>query len=167
MKYVIPAVVLTTVLFATIKKISVYDGFVEGVKESVKLTLSVLPYLCAIFIMCEIFYESGLSAKATEWLEKPFSLIGIPKEIIELVLIRPLSGSGSLVLTERILTEYGVDSYVARCASVVSGCSDTVFYIVACYLSQSKEKKARGAIPIALFANFCGNVFACFICRFL
>ena len=167
MKYFIPAVLLLTIIISAIKKVSVYDGFINGAKEALKLSVSVLPYLIGVFIMCEIFYKSGLSEKVCDLLEKPFSIIGIPKEVIELVLIRPLSGSGSLVLTERIFAEQGVDTYAARCASVISGCSDTVFYIAAIYLSRIKDKKTYGAIPIALIANFVGGVFACFICRVL
>ena len=167
MIYIIPVVLLLTVVFATIKKSSVYDGFIEGAKEAVNLVLSVLPYLIGIFIMCEVFFQSGLSGRVCDLLEKPFSMIGIPREVIELVLIRPLSGSGSLVLTEKIFSEHGVDGYAARCASVISGCSDTVFYIVAVYLSKSKDKKSHGAILIALFSNFIGGVFACFLCKIL
>ena len=167
MKYFIPAVLLLTIVVSALKRVSVYDGFIAGAKESIKLTVSILPYLIGIFVMCEIFYRSGLSDKVCALLEKPFAAIGIPKEVIELVLIRPLSGSGSLILTERIFSEHGVDTYAARCASVISGCSDTVFYIAAIYLSKSKDKKTYGAVPIALIANFFGGVFACFICRVL
>lgn len=167
MKYFIPVVILLSVIVAAIKKISVYDSFIVGVKEAVKLTLSVLPYLIGIFVMCEIFSASGLSDKLVSILEKPFSFLGIPREMIELVLIRPLSGSGSIVYMEKIFSEHGVDSYVSRCASVISGCSDTVFYITGVYLSKSKDKRTYGAIPIALFSNLCGNVFACMICKIL
>lgn len=167
MKYVIPAVILLSIVVAAIKKISVYDSFVTGVKEAIQLTLSVLPYLIGIFVMCEIFSASGLSDRLVSLLEKPFSVLGISKELIELVLIKPISGSGSIVLTEKIFVEHGVDSYTARCASVISGCSDTVFYIVAVYLSKAKDKRTHGAIPIALFSNLCGNIFACMICKIL
>ena len=167
MIYVIPAILLLTVVFATIKKTSVYDGFITGAKEAISLTLIVLPYLIGIFVMCEIFYQSGLSERLCALLEKPFSFLGIPREVIELVLIRPLSGSGSLVLTEKIFSEHGADAYVSRCASVISGCSDTVFYIVAVYLSKAKDKKSHGAIPIAIFSNFIGGIFACFLCKIL
>ncbi len=167
MKYVVPVIILVSVVVAALKKISVYDCFIEGAREAVKLTLSVLPYLIGIFVMVEVFSVSGLNQKLCSLLEKPFSFAGIPKEVIEIVLLRPLSGSGSIVLTEKIFSDYGVDSYPARCASVVAGCSDTVFYIVSVYLSQANDKRSYGAIPIALFANFIGNVFACFLCRFL
>lgn len=167
MKYLIPIILIVTILFAAVKKISVYDGFIVGAKEAVKLTLSILPYLIGVFVMVELFSVSGLSEKICLILEKPFSFLGIPKEVIEPVLLRPLSGSGSLVLTEKIFNEYGVDSYIARCAAVISGCSDTVFYIVAVYLSHSEDKRSHGAVPIALFANLCGSIFACFICRIL
>ena len=167
MNYLIPLILLATLLAAAIKKIPVYDGFITGAKEALRLTVSVLPYLICIFVMCEVFYQSGLSIKVCDLLEKPFSYLGIPREVIELVLIRPLSGSGSLVLTEKIFARYGVDGYAARCASVISGCSDTVFYIAAIYLTNVKDKRTYGAVPIALIANFFGGIVACLLCRIL
>ena len=96
-----------------------------------------------------------------------FRLIGIPKELTELIIIRPLSGSGSLALLEELYQTYGVDSYVSRCASVIIGSSETVFYIAAVYFSTTKVKKLRSAIPIALIATFIGTIFACLFCRLM
>ncbi len=167
MNYLVPVILLLSVLFAALKKISVYDSFVEGAKEAVRLTLSVLPYLVGIFVMTELFSVSGLAKQLSFCLEPLFSVLGIPSELIELIILRPLSGSGSLVVTEKIFAEYGVDSYVGRCASVLCGSSDTVFYIVSVYLSKSENKKSGAAVPIALFSTFSGTILSCFLCRYL
>lgn len=167
MNYVVPVIILLTVGAAVIKKISVFDSFVEGGKEAAKLIISLLPFLTSIFLLIEVFEASGLNVYISKYLGYVFGVFGIPEELSELVIIRPLSGSGSLCVLEDIFAKYGADSYVGRCASAVSGASDTVFYIVAVYLSGSEDKRAPLAIPIALAASFIGVVAACFFCRFL
>ncbi len=167
MNYVVPVIILLTVGAAVIKKISVFDSFVEGGKEAAKLIISLLPFLTSIFLLIEVFEASGLNVYISKYLGYVCGVFGIPEELSELVIIRPLSGSGSLCVLEDIFAKYGADSYVGRCASAVSGASDTVFYIVAVYLSGSEDKRAPLAIPIALAASFIGVVAACFFCRFL
>lgn len=167
MNYVVPVVLLVSFIVAVIKKISVYDGFVEGGKEAARLIVTLLPYYVGIFILLEVFEASGLNVYVSKYLGFLFSIFGIPNELSELVIIRPLSGSGSMGMLENILTVYGADSYVGRCASVIAGASDTVFYIAAVYLSECKEKTAKFAVPISLISVFIGNVLACFFCRFI
>lgn len=166
MNYVIPAILLLSFLIAVIKKIPLYDGFIQGAKESARLILSLLPYYVSIFVLLEVFEVSGINTYISKYLGFIFSLFGIPKEISELVILRPLSGSGSLGVLEKILSEYGADSYIGRCASVVAGAGETVFYIFGVYLSGCKEKRAPLALPISLFSSFVGVIAACFFCRF-
>jgi spore maturation protein B len=154
-------------VYAAIKKIRIYDGFIEGVKDALKLVYSIFPYLAAIFIMVGLFRMSGLSAFLTKILEKPLAFFGIPSELTELILLRPFSGNGSLLILEDIYAKYTADSYIARAAGVIVGSSDTAFYIAAVYFAESKIVKLRYAVPAALFANFIGCVTACFICRFI
>lgn len=167
MKYVIPAVILITIVIAAFKKVSVYDSFIYGARESFSLIISLLPYLAGIFMLMEVFRESGLSEKISNILAIPFSYFGIPKELTELLILRPLSGSGSLAVVERIFNEYGVDSYVSRCASVIMASNDTVLYISAVYLSTSKDKKCLPAIVISLISSFVGAICACLICKIM
>lgn len=167
MIYVIPAVILLTVAAACLKRKSVYDSFIAGTKESWELIISLLPYLAAVFMLIEIFRVSGVSQKISDVLAIPLSWLGIPKELCELLILRPLSGSGSLAVVEKIFADYGVDSYVARCASVIMAANDTVLYITAVYLSTSKHKSSGAAIPISLFTSLLGAVTACLLCRIM
>lgn len=167
MKYVVPAVILFTIVFAVLKKVSVYDGFVDGIKESLSLVVSLLPYLASIFMLLEVFKVSGLSRKLSEFLSVPLSFLGVPKELCELLILRPLSGSGSLAVVEKIFAEHGVDSYVARCASVIMASNDTILYIAAVYLGTSKDKSAGPAIPIALAVTVFGAVISCLLCKIM
>lgn len=167
MIYIIPVVLLATFIVATIKKVKIYDSFIVGIKDSLTLVISLLPYLASIFMLIEIFRVSGLSVKLTNFLAVPFSYLGIPKELIELLILRPLSGTGSLALVETIYKSYGVDSYVARCASVIMASNDTILYVVAVYFSASKDKKSGSAIIISVIASFMGAILTCFLCRFM
>ncbi len=167
MNYFIPAVIILTLIVSAIKKVDVYAGFIEGAKEALGLIIGLLPYFIAIFLLIEVFEISGLNEYLSKILVVPLSYLGIPKEVIPLIIIRPISGSGSLGVLENIMVKYGADSYVGRCASVISGCNDTVFFIVGVYTSSCKDKKTLGATIIALIASFVGVIIGCFICRFL
>lgn len=167
MNRLVPCIIIATLIFAIVKKVSVYDCFVVGGKEAARLILSLLPFLASVFLLVEIFQASGLNDYVSKYLGYVLSVFGIPKELSELIVIRPLSGSGSLAVLENILSLYGADSYVGRCASVISGSSDTVFYVVAVYLSASNDKRAPKAILISLAASFCGVVAACLLCKFM
>ncbi|MBR1747797.1 MAG: hypothetical protein IJ735_06280 [Clostridia bacterium] len=167
MNYVVPVVILLTLLFSVIKKVRVYDGFLTGLKESFSLVLSLLPYYATVFMLLEVFRLSGLNKTISDILAVPLSYIGIPKELCELLILRPLSGSGSMVAAEKIFVEYGVDSYVARCAAVVMSANDTVLYISAVYVSKCADKKTGAAIPISIFSSMVGTIVACLICRVL
>lgn len=166
-KYFIPVLFLIIFVFAIIKKVKPYDAFTLGAKSAIPFAVSVFPYLVSIFVLTELFEVSGISNTVANFLSPLFKLVGIPKELTKLVLIKPFSGSGSLALLSEIFTEYGVDSYLSRCASVIYGSSETVFYVAAVYFAGAKTKKLFTPIIISLFASFCSCVFACFICLIL
>ncbi|HIU21308.1 MAG TPA: spore maturation protein [Candidatus Limadaptatus stercorigallinarum] len=163
--YLLPVILIGNLVYAIIKKVNVYDCFLDGAKESLSLVKSIFPYVAVIFICIELFRASGLSAIVSGWLSYPLRFLGIPPEITELVLLVPLSGNGTIALLESIITEYGVDSYIARCAAAIAGASETIFYVSAVYFSKCKVKRLRYAIPVSLFGSFCGMVIACALCR--
>ncbi len=164
---IVPFILLTTFIISLVKKINIYDNFIEGIKESFSLCINLLPYLMSVFMLIALLQASGISGILSKVLATPLEWFGIPKELCELMILRPISGSGSLGATEVIFQNYGVDSYISRCASVVMGCNDTIFYIVAVYFATSEDKSTGLAIPISIFASFIGAVFGCYICRFL
>nr|MBO4518236.1 spore maturation protein [Clostridia bacterium] len=102
-----------------------------------------------------------------DFLAPVFGFLGIPKELTKLVLIKPFSGSGSLATLSEIFKQYGAESYLARCACVIYGSSETVFYVASVYFANAKTKNLIKPIVISLFASFCSCVFACFICKFM
>lgn len=167
MALIIPVIFIFVFVFAAIKKVNVYDTFTEGIQEAFKFTISLLPCLAAIFMMCGLFEASGLSDMLTKLLSPVFGFLGIPPELTKLVLIKPFSGSGSLAYLNEIIAANGADSYVARCACVCFGSSETVFYISAVYFAGLKVKKLAAPIACVLAATLISTVIACLLCRIM
>ncbi len=167
MKYFIPILFLIIFIIAIVKKVKPYDAFTEGAKSAIPFAVSIFPYLVSIFVLTELFDASGLSDAVTKILSPIFNAVGIPTELTKLVLIKPFSGNGSLAVLTEIYQTYGVDSYLSRCASVIYGSSETVFYVAAVYFAGAKTKNLTKPILISLIASFCSSIFACFICLVL
>ena len=161
MALIIPFVFIAVFGFAIFKKVKIYDEFSKGVGEAVKFTLSLIPCLAAIFMMCAVFEASAL----TKFLSPVFGFLGIPPELTKLVLIKPFSGSGSIAYLNEIIAEHGADSYIARCACVCFGSSETVFYISAVYFAGVKVKKLAMPIAAVLIATLVSTVVACLLCK--
>ncbi len=162
--YVIPILIIGVIIYCVIKKVNAYDTFVSGAKKSLSLTVSIFPFIIAIFVLIEVYKASGVSAFLVSILEKPFAFIGVPKQLVELTLLRPFSGSGSLALLSEIYANYGVDSYIGRSASAIMGSSETVFYVSAVYFSKTRVEKLGYAIPISLVCSLFGAICACMFC---
>lgn len=167
MKYFIPILFLIIFVYSIFKKVKPYETFTEGAKSAIPFTVGIFPYLVSIFIMCELFEVSGISAILTRVLSPFFNFLGIPNELTKLVLIKPFSGSGSLAVLTEIFNTYGVDSYLSRSACVIYGSSETIFYVASVYFAGAKTKNLTKPILISLFANFVSCVFACFICKII
>ena len=163
----IPCIFLFSFVYAAIRKVKIYDSFTEGVKGAIPLVLSLFPYIASVIMLSKLLEVSGLGAKLNEWIAPLFSFVGIPEEIAPLVFVKPLSGSGSIATLGEILTTYGTDSYIGRCACVAYGTSDTLFYIGAVYFAGLKRKKLTTALVISLSAFFLAVIFSCFLCKFL
>ena len=165
MALIIPIIFIAVFIFAAVKKVNIYESFTEGIEEAFRFTVSLLPCLAAVFMMCELFEVSGLSDMLTRWLSPVFGFLGIPPELTKLVLIKPFSGSGSLAYLNEIIETYGADSYIARCACVCFGSSETVFYISAVYFAGLKVKKLAVPIICVLISTLVSTILACLICR--
>lgn len=165
--YIIPIIFISVLLVSFFKKKDAYSAFTTGAASAIDLMVSVFPYLLTIMMAVEVFRASGVSAMLAEAVSPVMRAVGIPKELTELMLVRPLSGAGALGVLENVFTTYGADTYIGRCASVIYGSSETVFYIATIYFSKSNIKKLGYAIPVALVATFIGCVLGCFLCRFV
>ena len=165
--YLLPALILFVFVYAKIKKINVYNSFINGAKQSLGVVVSIFPFLVTIMIMVQLIKISGLASLVANFISPVFNLMGIPSELCELVLLKHFSGNGSLAILNDIFATYGVDSYIGRCASVIVGSCDTVFYVTTLYCSQVKVKRLFYAVPVALLATLLGTVLSCLLCRFM
>lgn len=164
---VIALLIAFVMFFALIKGVDAYSSFVKGAKGALPLMVGLLPYIIAMFVAVELFRNSGLSGYLCHFLSPLFKVIGIPPEVCELTLIRPFSSNAGYVLLRGIYTTYGVDSYIGKCASVIMGSSDTIFYVSSIYFASTSVKKTMLTIPIALVCNVACCILACFCCRFI
>lgn len=163
----LPTLIACVLMYSLIKKVDAYSSFVKGSKEAIPLIVSLLPYIIAMFIAIELFRSSGLSGVLCKLISPLFKILGIPAEVSELTIIRPFSSNAAYVLLKQIFVDYGADSYIGKCASVIMGSSDTIFYVSSIYFASTKVKKTLLTIPIALICNVIGAFLACFLCRFI
>lgn len=163
--YIVPIFIVLVLLYASYKNLNTYNIFVKGAKGAIELVVSIFPYIVAIMVSVALMRISGLTDLITKWLSPVFLALGIPPEVSELVLLRPFTGSGSFALLNDIFTAYGPDSYISRCACVIMGSSETVFYVATVYFSQTKVKKLLYAIPCALIASLVAAIVSCLLCR--
>lgn len=163
----IPAVVLLIVVTAYIKGVPVFDTFVEGAKEGARTAFDILPVMVGILAGVAVLNGSGLIDMLTGLLQKPAEAIGIPREILPLLLIRPFSGSASLGLFIDQLAKVGPDTFLGRALSTVMGSSETVLYTLAVYFGAANVKNTRHAVAASLISSYAGMLAAIFICRII
>lgn len=165
--YILPILFLLLFIYCIYKRLNTYDNFVKGAKGAIKLVVDIFPFIASIMIAVALLRVSGITSWLTQILSPIFNALGVPSELTELVLLRPFTGSGSYALLEDVLVTYGADSYISRCACVIMGCSETIFYVATVYFSQTKVKKLLYAIPVALFCSIVGTILACLLCRIM
>lgn len=159
----VPAAVVFILAFGAAKKVSVYDSFVLGAKDGIKNTFSVIPPLVGLMVAIYALRASGAVELAANALSPVLSVIKMPKEVLPLALLRPVSGSGSMAVVSDIFKNFGCDSYIGRCASVMMGSTETTFYTLAVYFGAVKIKNTRYTAKAALLADFFGMLAAVFV----
>lgn len=162
---IIPVIMSIILLHGYIKGVSLYDTFVEGAKEGFKAALRIMPYLIAIFIAIGIFKRSGAMNILVEFINPFAKLVGVPKEVIPLALMRPISGSGALAVVKEVIAEYGPDSFIGRVASTMMGSAETIFYTMAVYFGVVGIKDSRHTLPAALISHIAAVISSVFICN--
>ncbi len=166
-KSIIGIIVLFIIGYGMIKGGKVYDWFIEGAKEGLKVCLNIFPYLLAMIIAVEIFKGANLLDGLNNLLAPVVKLIGLPKELLPLVLIKPLSGSGAVGIFTDIVQTYGPDTYIGLLASVIMGTTETIFYTVTVYFGAVKVKKVRHTVWAAVMADLVAIIAAIFIVNLL
>ena len=165
--YAVPVILILIPLYGLMKKLPVYELFVEGAAEGVQMVLQILPYLLAMLVAISVFRASGAFNAIAACLAPLTELLGVPSEVLPLALMRPLSGSGALALTADVLKSAGPDSFTGLLASVMQGSTDTTFYILAVYFGSVGIRKYRYSLTVGLSADMVSFVSSFLICRLL
>lgn len=150
------AVVLTIFLHGLLSGADVFDAFLTGAREGAETAVKILPALVALITAVGVLRASGLLDLLTGALAPLFTSLGLPREVIPLALLRPVSGSGAMVIFTDILEKCGPDSFAGRVASVMQGSTETTFYTVAVYYGAVSIHRTRHTVPSALTADVTG-----------
>jgi len=161
----IPAMISIILIHGYFKGVDLYDSFVEGAKDGFKTAIKIMPYLIAIFIAIGIFKRSGAMNIMVELFNPIGKLMGIPKEVLPLIIMRPISGSGSLAVVQDIVTTYGPDTFIGRVASTMMGSAETVFYTMAVYFGAVGIKDSRYTLLAALISHLASVIASVVVCN--
>ena len=163
----IPLIVLMFVIYGAIKKVKLYEVFVEGAKEGFQVAVKIIPFLVAMLVAIGIFRAGGGMDLLVKILKPVTDLIGMPAEVMPMALMRPLSGSGSIGLMSDLMTKFGPDSFIGVLSSTILGSTETTFYVIAVYFGAVNIKKIRHSLAAGLIADVAGILGALFIVRLL
>lgn len=162
---IIPIIILLIVFYGMIKKVKVYETFVEGAKEGIGICFRIFPYLLAILIAIKLLRESSMLDYIINILKPVVAIFGIPSEIMPLIMIKPLSGSGALGIFTETIKQYGVDSRVGIIAAIIMGSTETIFYTLTVYYGSVGIKKIRHTLWAAIMADITAIIVAVTLVR--
>ena len=164
---VIPIVICAVLVCVYIKKVDIMKEFTIGAAEGLKTAKNLVPTLVLFMTAIGMFRASGALDTLTSILSKPASLLGIPRETLPLMLLKPFSGSGSFAVIEDIFKNYGADSFIGRVASVVAGSTETTFYTIAVYFGAVNISSTRHTAISAVAADITGFILSAFFVRLM
>lgn len=166
-KAIIPIIIGAVVIYGVNKKVKVYECFVEGAKDGINICVKIFPYLLAMLLAVNCFRASGAMEYVINLIKPVVKVVGIPPEIVPLVFIKPLSGSGAIGVYTDIVKQFGPDSYVGTAASIIMGSTETIFYTLTVYFGAVGIKKIRHSLWVALLVDFCAVIVAVNVAKFI
>ncbi|MEA3450760.1 MAG: nucleoside recognition domain-containing protein [Bacteroidota bacterium] len=159
-------IIMAFIVAGVIKKVNVYESFIEGAKEGFKIAIKIIPYLIGILIAIGVFRASGAMGYIILGVQSGFELVNINTDFVDALptaFMKPLSGSGARGMMIDAIKTFGPDSFVGRLVSTIQGSTDTTFYILAVYFGSVGIKKTRYAVSAGLIADLAGIIAAIFI----
>jgi spore maturation protein B len=165
--WAVPVLLVGIPLIGLIRKVKVYDVFIDGAKEGFDVGVRIIPFLVGILVAIGMFRASGAMDMLTEGLRPVLSLVNFPPEVFPLAVLRTLTGSGSLALTTDLIKTNGPDSVLGRMAATMYGSSETTFYVLAVYFGAVSVKRTRHAVPAALVGDIVAAIAAVAVCMWM
>ncbi|MBC8536657.1 nucleoside recognition domain-containing protein [Feifania hominis] len=160
-----PAIIAGVVLFGLVRGVAVFDCFIEGAVEGLKVVYRILPTLIALLTAVSLFEASGALEIIGAAVRPLTDLLHIPSELVPLAILRPVSGSGSISLLDTLLASVGPDSFAGRVACVMLASTETTFYTFTLYYASAGVKRTRHTLAAALVADVSVILLACVFVR--
>jgi spore maturation protein B len=165
--WAIPVLLVFIPLIGIIRKVKVYDVFVDGAKEGFDVAVKIIPFLVGMLVAIGMFRGSGAMDLLTNALRPLLASINFPPEVFPLAVLRTLTGSGSLAITTDLIKTFGPDSFLGRTAATMYGSSETTFYVLAVYFGAVQVKRTRHAVPAALIGDVVAAIATVAVCGWM
>ena len=164
---VLPIMSAVIIFYGLWKRAPIYDFFIEGAKNGLKTAIEILPFLIGIFFAINSLTSSGILNMIDIVLSPVLTALEVPAQLLPLMFLRAISGSGSLIILQDILENVGPDSYAGRVACVMTGGCETIIYVLALYFGVTKVKQMRHAFKGGLIGYITGIIVSIIICKFM
>jgi len=158
--WMIPLLICFILIYGTLKKVPTYEAFVEGGKEGITMSFSIIPFLVGMLVAISVFRASGALDFIVQFLKPLLEMLQVPAEILPLAIIRPISGTAALGMTSDLISVHGADSFIGRLAATIQGSTDTTFYVLTVYFGAVGIKKMGDAVKVGLLADLVGIIAA-------
>jgi len=166
-RWSIPVLIFFFLLLGWVRRVPVYEAFIQGAGEGFQTAIRIIPYLVAMFVAIKVFRVSGSLEIIAHACTPILRFFGAPAEILPLAIMRPLSGSSALGLATELVKTYGPDSFIGRLASVMQGSTDTTFFVLTVYFGSVGIRRYRHAVTLGLLADLSGLFASIWICNYL
>lgn len=160
MELFMPVFIAVVLVFGLAKRVPLFDAFISGATDGMKTLAKIAPTLVGLIVAVDMLKASGAMELLCGAVTPLADTLGFPKEIVPMILLRPITGGGSTALLTGIYKDYGPDSFAGQVASVLAGSTETTFYAIAVYYGSVKIKKIRHTLISALCADFTAAVMA-------
>ena len=165
--WAIPVMLVGIPLVGLLRKVKVYDVFIEGATEGFNVAVRIIPFLVGILVAIGMFRGSGAMDVLVAALRPVATTTGFPAELVPLAVLRSLTGSGSLAFATDLIKTHGPDSVIGRMAATMYGSSETTFYVLAVYCGAIGVRRTRHAVPAALIGDIVAAIAAVAVCAWM
>ncbi|USG63567.1 spore maturation protein [Brevibacillus ruminantium] len=165
--WAIPVMIAFILVYGWSKSVPVYETFVEGARGGLTTTIRILPHLIAMMVAVTMFRESGALDWLLSFLAPLLTFLHIPKEIVPLALLRPITGTGSLAIATDMIAQYGPDSFLGRLAATMQGSTDTTLYVLTVYFGAVGIRNSAYALRVGLWSDLAGVIFSLVIVSYV
>lgn len=166
-KIILPIIVLIILGYGIYKKVDIYNLFIDGVKEGLSLSINIFPTIFTMSLAINILIKSNCLNYIVDFISPLVNMINIPKEILPISILRPISGSSALVLLNELLKVYSPDSFIGRVGSLIQGSTDTTIYIIGLYFGSIGIKKIKHSLFVGLLSDFISVILSILVVKLL